>query len=92
MKSTRGLAFLEVTTVTNKGQTGLSNGYFVNPWGGPYQIAFDANHQNCITNAGTNATTIVRKTVAVWSDPSLDPDASSLSEAKKSRRYVNSWE
>ncbi|CAN5523532.1 hypothetical protein BH09VER1_BH09VER1_50520 [soil metagenome] len=87
----RDLVFLEVEPV-KRGYSGLTNGTFVDPWGGPYQIAFDSGYINCITNAGTNAATVVKKTVAVWSDPNRDPDAASLSEAKKSRRYINSWE
>lgn len=87
----RDLVFLEVSPV-KRGYSGVTNGTFVDPWGGPYQIAFDHGYINQITNAGTNGATFVRKTVAVWSDPNLDPDASSLSETKKARRYVTSWD
>ncbi|CAN5331524.1 hypothetical protein BH09VER1_BH09VER1_49400 [soil metagenome] len=85
----RKLVFLEVN-VAKKNRSGITNGVFVDPWGGAYQIAM-ASGTNQWVVAGTNGVT-VRKQVAVWSDPSLDRDGASLSELERKKRYVNSWE
>ncbi|CAN5523448.1 hypothetical protein BH09VER1_BH09VER1_50510 [soil metagenome] len=59
----RGLVFIEVNYVTKKGRSGLTNGYFVDPWGARYQIAFADGTNYYVTNAGAGTnTTTVKKT------------------------------
>lgn len=78
----KNIVFLEASTAA-KGKSGLSNGVWVDPWGAPYQIAFDSDYDNHVI-AGTNHVDVLRK-VAVWTDPRL-------SGADKPRRYITSWE
>ena len=85
----RGIVFLEVNTAKN-GIGGLSNGIFIDPWGGAYQIAF-ASGTNKLVVAGTNGIE-VRKRVAVWNDPSFGKEEWSWNPPNKTRRYVTSWE
>lgn len=80
----RMIVFLEVPTA-RKGKGGLSNGTYVDPWGKPYQVAYDDNYDNRITTAGTNGNTSIMKKVAVWNNPS-----GTASEMK--RRAVTSWD
>lgn len=85
----RQIVFLEVQNA-KKGRSGLSNGFFIDPWGGTYQIAFDADSNGTVI-AGTNNIE-VKKRVAVWTDPKLGNDGSWFKPARKDRRYVTSWE
>ena len=85
----RGIVFIEVGAAKN-GKSGLSNGVFVDPWGGAYQIAYASGTNNRVV-AGTNGIE-VRKRVAVWNDPSLGKDEWSWNPPNKARRYVTSWE
>lgn len=82
----RNIAFIWFEEA-RKGRSGLTNGIFVDPWGGPYQIAF-AEGTNPIT-AGTNGE-IVHKRVAVWNEPS--PDKNSWWGNSSAKRYVRSWD
>ena len=85
----RNICFLEVDPA-KKGRGGLTNGIFVDPWGGFYQIAF-ADGTNAVT-AGTNRSS-VRKPVAVWNEPTPSADQPWWNrEDKLSRRYVTSWD
>ena len=85
----RGIVFLEVNAAKN-GKSGISNGIFVDPWGGAYQIAYASGTNNRVV-AGTNGIE-VRKRVAVWNDPTLGKEEWSLSPPNKARRYVTSWD
>jgi prepilin-type N-terminal cleavage/methylation domain-containing protein len=75
----RNIVFLEVS-VWKKGKGGTNASGFCDPWdtNSVYQIAFDANYDNRITNAGNPATNIMKK-VAVWSTNSV------------TNRRVTSW-
>jgi hypothetical protein len=84
----RQIVFLEVQTA-KKGKSGVRNGTFVDPWGGPYQIAFDTDGDGFVT-AGTNAVS-VPKNVAVWNDPRLGPKEWFANEQKRNKRSVTSW-
>ncbi len=83
----RLIVFLEVNNA-KKGKSGVSNGAFVDPWGGSYKIVYDENYDNSVT-AGTNGKTI-RKKVGVWNVPSSQTPVPSASQQK--RRYVTSWD
>ena len=85
----RGIIFLEVNAAKN-GKSGITNGIFVDPWGGAYQAAY-ANGTNNQVVAGTNGIE-VHKRVAVWNDPALGKDEWSWNPPNKARRYVTSWE
>lgn len=86
----RKIVFLEVQ-MAKKGKSGLSNGTFLDPWGGAYQIAY-ASGTNTHVTAGTNNVE-VKKRVAVWNDPRLDKKGLSWFSAKKPKgHYVTSWE
>lgn len=93
----RQITFLEVQAY-KKGRGGLLNNKFVDPWGGPYQITFDADYDNRISAAsagestyGTQPSSDLLKRVAVWNDPGQGLDAAKTSTAKKKRRAVTSW-
>ena len=67
----RGITFLEIADY-KKGKGGVTNGDFLDPWGGTYQIYLDYNYDNRITNTfpkvsgtGTESLTLTKK-VAVW--------------------------
>jgi hypothetical protein len=83
----RQITFLEVQTA-KKNKSGISNGVFVDPWGGAYQIAYDHDGDNRVVG-GTNHMVLAKK-VAVWNDPRLGrPERD---EKKRLKRYVTSWE
>ena len=84
----RNLVFLEVPPV-KRDKGGLRNRTFVDPWGGPYQIAF-ASGTNLSVKAGTNEVE-VGKRVGVWNDPKLGVKRSWWTRTKEERRYVTSW-
>lgn len=90
----RKISFIEVGDA-KKGKSGLTNGNFVDPWGGIYQIAMDGNYDNTIsTSVGAASpyntqTNNLRRTVAVWNDPASHTDTSD--SAKKKNRAVTSW-
>jgi type II secretory pathway pseudopilin PulG len=84
----REIVFLEVQSA-KKGKSGLRNGIFVDPWGGPYQIACDIDGDGFVT-AGTNAVS-VPKNVAVWNDPRLGTKEWFANDQKRNKRYVTSW-
>jgi len=86
----RNIQFIEIG-IAKKGKSGLRDGTFVDPWGGPYRIAISANTDIPLI-VGTNHIELRRRSIAVWNAPSLQPDSASLSEAKKNRRYVTSWD
>ena len=69
---------------------GISNGVWVDPWGGAYQIAYASGTNNRVV-AGTNGIE-VHKRVAAWNDPSLGKEEWSWNPPNKARRYVTSWE
>jgi len=86
----RLIVFLEISPA-KKGRSGIRDGVFVDPWGGPYQIAY-ANGTNAWVTAGTNSTTIPKR-VGVWNDPELGkPDRWFWQPAKLARRGVTSWD
>lgn len=87
----RKIVFMEIGPAIKNKKSGLRDGVFVDPWGGAYQIAIATGTNNPIL-AGTNHIELRRKRVAVWNNANLNPDAASLSDAKKGRRYVTSWE
>jgi len=84
----RGIVFLEVQDTKGKRKNGFSNGAFLDPWGGAYQISYDTNYSSDIQNAGTNGATKVRKNFAVWTDPSK---SQWNQNQKPEQRYVESW-
>jgi len=78
----RQVVFIELQNA-RKGKSGITNGNYVDPWGGSYRIAFDHDYDNTIASAGTAPGSVasnLRKKVAVWNTNS------------SSRRAVNSWE
>ena len=85
----RKIVFLEVTPA-KKHKSGISNGSFVDPWGGIYQIAY-ASGTNQQVLAGTNGIEVKRRRVGVWSDPELGKEGWGY-KPKKQRRYVTSWD
>jgi len=86
----RGIVFLEVQELKGtKGSAVDSNGRFVDPWGGVYQIAFDESYSSHLTNAGTNRATPVNHNSAVWTDPSKQ--VWRTNNLRPSQRYVESW-
>lgn len=82
----RNIMFIELESA-RKGRSGLTNGIYVDPWGGPYRVAF-AEGTNPII-AGTNSE-IVHKKVAVWNEPA--PDKNSWWGNSSAKRYVRSWD
>ncbi len=85
------IVFIEIPDVKKKGGSGIINGTFVDPWGAPYQIVFDADNNWSVT-AGTN-NAVIPKRVAVWNDPRLEEVEAGWFFLKKSKsRYVTSWE
>ena len=86
----RQIVFLEVNTA-KRGKSGITNNLFVDPWGSPYQIAYDDNYDNTILSAGAGTpwlttTSPLRKKVAVWNAP----PGNNASQQK--RRAVTSWD
>jgi len=88
----RNLVFIEINPA-KKNWSGLRDGTFVDPWGGPYRIAIaTATNNYAAITAGTNQVSL-RKKVAVWNDPSTHPKSFFGDDTKKkARRYVTSWE
>lgn len=84
----RGIVFLEVQDTRGKRKSGYTNGSFIDPWGGTYQITYDKTYSSDIRDAGTNGSTRVRKNYAVWSDPSKQVWNTRV---KPDQRYVESW-
>ncbi len=91
--NSRRIVFLEVPDTKGKRKPGYTNenggGRFIDPWGGTYQIAYDATYMSDIRSAGTNRAERVRSGVAVWTDPSLQKWLTNNIPAD--RRYVESW-
>lgn len=87
--SSRKIIFLEVPYY-KPGKGGFSDGVYLDPWGGPYQIAVDTNYTVDIRNAGTNRNIKVRSAVAVWTDPNQQ-DPKRTNNIPPERRYVESW-
>lgn len=85
----RRIIFIEVPYYKS-GKGGYTNGAFLDPWGGPYQIAYDTNYQSDIQNAGTNGKIKVRSMYAVWTDPDKQ-DPKKTNNIPPERRYVESW-
>lgn len=85
----RRIVFLEVPDAKS-GKSGYRDGVFVDPWGGPYQIAFDPNYGSAISNAGTNHSIKLRTMYAVWTDPNQQ-DPKKTNNIPPERRYVESW-
>ncbi|GAT31562.1 prepilin-type N-terminal cleavage/methylation domain-containing protein [Terrimicrobium sacchariphilum] len=85
----RRIIFIEVPYYKS-GKGGYTNGAFLDPWGGPYQIAYDTNYSSDIQNAGTNGKAKVRSMYAVWTDPSKQ-DPKKTNNIPPDRRYVESW-
>lgn len=84
----RGLVFLEVNTA-KKSKSGITNGVFVDPWGGAYYVTLDGNYDNQITVPGAGSNVTLRKTVGVCSTNAWSDNPTS---AKGARRQVNSWD
>lgn len=84
----RQIVFLEVQDTKGKRKPGLTNEAFQDPWGAPYQIAYDTNYTSDIRNAGTNGSEKVRKNYAVWTDPSKQRW---FTNVKPLQRYIESW-
>ena len=87
----RQIVFLEIQP-WKKGKGGTNtSGEYLDPWGGKYQVALDGDYDNTLTGVGTNGSTAsLRKTVAVWSDPSTQTNPTPTT-SQKPRRYVTSW-
>jgi len=88
----RKIVFLEPSPAS-KQVGGVRNKAFVDPWGGPYQIAIAQGADSSVI-AGTNNIQ-VKKLVAVWNDPRLGADPPWWqfgAITKKQNRYVTSWE
>jgi prepilin-type N-terminal cleavage/methylation domain-containing protein len=85
----RMIVFLEVQTA-RRGKGGIRDGTYVDPWGSPYKMKLDTDGDRQIIDAGTNSSTKVIKTVAVWNEPSTHPDHPKAIDIK--RRSVTSWE
>ena len=84
----RQIVFLEIQA-WKKGKGGTNGGFYLDPWGGKYMVAMDVNYDNTLIGVGTNGSTpSLRKTVAVWNDPTTQSNSTS---AQKVRRYVTSW-
>ncbi|MEI6279771.1 MAG: prepilin-type N-terminal cleavage/methylation domain-containing protein [Verrucomicrobiae bacterium] len=84
----RRIVFLEVQTA-KKGKSGIgTNGSFVDPWGGTYQIRLDGDYDNTFSNVsvpsltsdGGSDSVTVRKKVMLWNTNS------------SYRKRVRSWE
>jgi len=69
----------------------LTEGSYSDPWGGPYRIAMDISYENKVTAGVATKTEIVRKSVAVWSDPKTQAMSKNASDRQQDRRYVTSW-
>ncbi len=69
---------------------GITNGTFLDPWGGPYQIAFAPDG---ILKAGTNNIELHKK-VAVWNDPAqtAPPPWWQSWMVNRAGRYITSWD
>lgn len=72
----RKIVFLEVGEA-GRNKSGLQGGAYVDPWGNTYKIAMDTDYDNKVDALGEN----VRKTVAVWNEPTEDVK----------RQQVKSW-
>lgn len=84
----RAIVFIEVQNA-KKGKSGLSNGTFVDPWGGTYKVALDGDYDNTLGSIGSSpgpTTNGLRKKVAVWNA------AVGKDDTEKKRRSVVSWE
>jgi len=90
----RAIVFIEVKQAKN-GKGGVTpEGIFVDPWGGPYQVAFASGANSIVTNAGLQGVE-VRQRVAVWNDPSLgkgEPWWTFTKSPEPRRRAVTSWD
>ena len=84
-----GVVFLEVRP-KRKGRSGLQDGVFLDPWGGPYQIALANGSLNRVWG-GTNRTEIPKR-VAVWSDPELNRKGWLWRISNTPPPSVTSWE
>lgn len=67
----RAITFLEIGDY-KKGKGGVTNGNYLDPWGGTYQIYLDYDYNNRLTNTfpklsgtGTESLSLTKK-VAVW--------------------------
>lgn len=91
----RKIPFIEVSAA-KRGKSGLNeSGDFVDPWGGPYQIAMDGNYDHTLPTVGVGTpyntqTNGLRRSVAVWNDPDKHTDGES-NKTKKKTRAVTSW-
>lgn len=86
----RRIVFLKAQQAKN-GKSGLTDGAFVDPWGGPYRILLDADRDGMIVDAGSFFITnrMVQSNVAVWNDSAQHKDAPDSQEMY--RRAVKSW-
>lgn len=85
----RQIVFLEIQSAKT-GKSGVTNGTFVDPWGGAYQIAF-ASGTNTTVVGGTNNIKVHQR-VAIWNDPRLEKlKPRWFSSEKPKSRYVTSW-
>lgn len=92
--NSRSIVFLEVPNAkipkSSPGKSGYSGGNFVDPWGDPYQIAFDPNYGSSITNAGIKGET-VRKSVAIWNISGDEGKKRGKTANNSTRWSVESW-
>jgi hypothetical protein len=92
----RRIVFLEVQPAKRSWngawKSGLQDGVFVDFWGSPYMMTLDTDGDGNIENAGPSGkpAKTLSKAIAVWNDPGTHTDWAS--QAKKQKRYVNSWE
>lgn len=78
----RKIVFLEVPDA-GRNRSGLLGGAFVDPWENTYKIALDTDYNNKVEvpAIGDGEGGEIRKTVAVWNEPTEDPK----------RQQVKSW-
>jgi len=78
-KNPRGVVFIEVSEAKGRRSGTNASGNYVDPWGGTYQIALDADYDNALEGVGPDGDEDLRKKVAVWSTN------------EKDRLQVRSW-
>jgi len=89
----RAIVFLEVQNAKLRpkgpGQSGFFDGAFVDPWGDPYQVAFDLTYMSTLSGVGPKGEKI-RKSVAVWNDPAKGNNKDKY-PTQLERRHAESW-
>jgi len=86
----RNIVFIEINPSKKTDESGMADGVFVDPWGGPYRLAV-ATGTNSAVVAGIN-NIVVHQKVTAWNDTSQHRDIEQPNDARAKRRYVTSWE